>query len=43
MTDAAMSLVQISLPPMISGMSTVSAAIVFRRALSDARSGEPGA
>ena len=39
----AVSPVRISLPPMISGMSTVSAAIVLRRALSDARSGEPGA
>ena len=29
--------------PMINGMSIFSAAIVFKRALSDARSGEPGA
>ena len=35
--------VRISRPPMTSGMSIFSAAIVFRRAFSSARSGEPGA
>jgi hypothetical protein len=32
-----------ALPPMISGMSTTSPAMHARRALIDARSGEPGA
>jgi hypothetical protein len=42
-TDWPQSPVFTSLPPMISGMSTFSLAIAFSLALSDARSGLPGA
>jgi hypothetical protein len=35
--------VRISLPPMMSGMSTTSAAIAARRAFRDTFSGDPGA
>ena len=43
MTDLAVAPVRTALPPMIIGMSMVSPAISANRALSDARSGEPGA
>src|SRR5688500_10614231 len=42
MTTGCVRPVRISRPPMTNGMSTRSAAIVFRRAFSSARSGEPG-
>src|SRR5512132_1767196 len=43
MTDWAVRPVRTCLPPMTSGMSMRSAAIALRRALSSARSGDPGA
>ena len=42
-TAGAVSPVRTSFPPMMSGMSMRSVAIAARRALSSARSGEPGA